>query len=115
MDHENAITLWETVNGNPLGSLRGHKQGVWSIAFSADGKTIASSGGAGNIRLWNVETRSELLKIEGRSRAVSKILFSPDQRTLVVSSPGFVLKPGMTILRSHSTGEDAPANSHKDD
>lgn len=115
MDHENAITLWETVNGNPLGSLRGHKQGVWSIAFSADGKTIASSGGAGNIRLWNVETRSELLKIEGRSRAVSKILFSPDQRTLVVSSPGFVLKPGMTILRSHSTGEDAPANSHKGD
>lgn len=107
MDYENAIILWDTMSGKQLGSLRGHKQAIWSLAFSADGKTIASSGGAGNLRLWNVETMSELLKIEGRSRAVSTILFSPDQSTLVVGSPGFVLKPGLTIFRAISTGKDA--------
>ena len=53
-DYENIISLWDTETGEEVGTLNGHKQGIWSLVFSPDGKTLASSGSERNIRLWNI-------------------------------------------------------------
>jgi WD40 repeat protein len=49
------IQLWDTTRGIPLGLLKGHSGGlVTALAFSPDGKTLASSSRDTTILLWDV-------------------------------------------------------------
>lgn len=56
------IQIWLAKTGKPIEPrLKGHIVAVGCLAFSADGKTLVSSGGDQSIRLWNVPTRQETL------------------------------------------------------
>lgn len=44
------IGLWEAASGSKLALLRGHHEGVWSLAFSPDGRLLASGGGSIDMR-----------------------------------------------------------------
>ena len=48
------IKLWDT-NGNDLQTLSGHTDGITTLVFSPDGKTLASGSGDGTVLLWNWE------------------------------------------------------------
>ena len=63
-----------------------HTRRILSLAFSPDGKLIASSSRDKTIRLWNLET-NEVQILEGHDNQVHAIAFSPDGDTLV--SGGF--------------------------
>lgn len=97
-DYENTISLFDSRTGKELGLLKGHKQGIWHLAFSPDGRTLASSGSGGVIRLWNITTETELLTIDQRGAVISTLTFSPDGRTLIAGSPGFSNNPGLRIF-----------------
>jgi serine/threonine protein kinase/Tol biopolymer transport system component len=101
-DYENVISLIDLESGIELGNLKGHKQGIWHLAFSPDGRTLASSGSGGVIRLWNIATKTELLTIDQRGSVISTLTFSPDGRTLIAGSPGFSKNPGLQIFRGLS-------------
>jgi WD40 repeat protein len=59
------IRLWSTKTGALLRPpLKGHIVGVSALAFSRDGKTLASSSGDLTLRLWNVATGQELLQFQ---------------------------------------------------
>jgi WD40 repeat protein len=51
-----AIRLWEVATGKELHKLKGHDAGTLSVAFAADGKTLASGGADGVVRLWDPAT-----------------------------------------------------------
>jgi WD40 repeat protein len=68
-----------------------HGSGVWSVAFSPDGKTIASGGISldESICLWDAKTgkRKSRLQLQPRmGGGVMCVAFSPDGRTLVAGS-----------------------------
>ncbi len=39
------VGLWEIATGNKLAVLKGHTEGIWCVAFSGDGKLLASGSG----------------------------------------------------------------------
>src|SRR5262249_3785595 len=50
--------LW-TVFGSETVSFRGHRDGVMSVRFSADGERVASVGIDGTVKVWDLVTRLE--------------------------------------------------------
>ena len=66
-------------------SLLGQKEAVNSLAFSPNGRTLASTSFDGTMKLWNVATRRELASLRLDSPP-AYITFSPDGQTLAMLS-----------------------------
>ena len=78
------ILLYDTQIYEPE-LLTGHKGQIWNIAFSPDGKTLASSGQDKSIRLWDVNTGRQIRKI--RWQVINwSVTFSPDGKTLAIGN-----------------------------
>jgi WD40 repeat protein len=68
--------------------LTGHTKAVLTVAFSADGKVLASGSRGGTIRLWDVRTGKVTLTLSDPSTDLPCLAFSPDGRTLATSVYG---------------------------
>jgi eukaryotic-like serine/threonine-protein kinase len=78
------VRLWR-LDGVPVATLEGHKTSIWRMAFSADGKRLASGGFDGAVRVW--DSPSGRLRAVYHSEArISWVTFSPDSRLLAASS-----------------------------
>jgi WD40 repeat protein len=64
--------------------LAGHTGGVYSVAFSPDGKTLASGTNTA-LQLWDVATRRPIGHPLAGSSGVGSVAFSPDGKTLASS------------------------------
>lgn len=72
--------------------LAGHSDRVISVAFSPDGKTLASGSFDTLVKLWNVETGKELKTLRGHTAGVRSVTFSADGKTLASSGNDSVIK-----------------------
>jgi WD40 repeat protein/tetratricopeptide (TPR) repeat protein/serine/threonine protein kinase len=74
--------LWQRCNGSLRYTCRGHEGAVQSVQVSPDGKTGATSGADGTVRLWDLSTGRQRAIFRGSPSAYSRIAFSPDGRLL---------------------------------
>jgi WD40 repeat protein len=72
--------------------LRGHTGSLEAVAFSPDGKTLATSSSDSTVRLWDVSTGKLRHTLEGHSGEIDSIAFSPDGRVLVSGSKDRTIK-----------------------
>ncbi|WP_414624790.1 AAA-like domain-containing protein [Calothrix sp. CCY 0018] len=67
-------------------SLEGHQDHVYNVAFSPDGKTLATGSWDTTIKLWDMASGKLLTTLQGHQDAVLSVDFSPDGKTLATGS-----------------------------
>jgi WD40 repeat protein len=81
-----AVPLWDAGTGAGLQTLKGHTSRVYAVAFSPDGKTVASTSNDATVRLWDAGTGAGLQTLKGHTDWVNAIAFSPDGKTVASAS-----------------------------
>ena len=82
-----SIDLWniDDLEGQPT-SLTGHTETVWTLAFSTDGRLLASGSSDDTIRIWDINTNETLITLSGHTDDVKSVAFSPDDKYLASGS-----------------------------
>jgi dipeptidyl aminopeptidase/acylaminoacyl peptidase len=81
-----AICIWDVATTQVIATLNGHQKGVTSLAWSRDGRRLASASHDRTVRVWDLDRQIELATFEGHGSAVYVVCWSPDGRHLASSS-----------------------------
>jgi WD40 repeat protein len=88
------VKIWDTNTGALLHTLMAHSREVWAVAYSPDGRLMASATGsrfegtiAGEVLVWDATTGNPLLTLPSPTGGVYAVAFSPDGKRL--ASAGF--------------------------
>ncbi|HLJ95396.1 MAG TPA: protein kinase [Gemmataceae bacterium] len=118
---DNTVKIWDGETGQQVLALKGHTAPVWSIAFSPDGKRLASGGGGrrvpsgalGNsgtdraeLKLWDAQTGQELLTFPVSLGFVGSVVYSSDGRRLAAGSVNPPQSPLSTKVWDVQTGQE---------
>jgi WD40 repeat protein len=81
------LALVRTVNRvNPRNILGGHKNWVYGVSFSPNGKMLASGSADNTVKLWDTSTYKEIKTLTGHRDEVNGVSFSPDSKMLASAS-----------------------------
>jgi WD40 repeat protein/uncharacterized caspase-like protein len=104
----NRLELWSLQTGKQLQTLGVNADSVEALAFSPDGRYLASAGGVfghtGTIRLWDLATGRVVRILDGFSGQAKGVSFSPDGTTLAFAAEngwkqnGQFMAPGAYLL-----------------
>lgn len=86
-------TVWEVAGGKQRFTLRGHKEPSFCVAFSSDGRRLATGSRDRTVKIWNMETGAEERTLSGHGRAIYSVAFSPDGKYLVSATGTFWYAP----------------------
>ncbi len=71
------VRLWEVATGRELRRLAGHEGMVSAVAWSQDGRLLASASHDRTVRLWEPATGRERARLWGHTSWVSSVAFQP--------------------------------------
>jgi WD40 repeat protein len=85
---DSTIRIWELPNRKERYCLVIPGTGWNAIAFSPDGKTLASGARGGEVILWSVAGGKELMRLADHKAGIFALAFSPDGKILAAGGHG---------------------------
>jgi WD40 repeat protein len=83
MTSDHLVKIWDVSTRTLLQSLAGHSRPVRAIAFSPDGRTLATSGDDHVIKLWDLSTKGLLLSMRVEVATIRELYFRRDSHELL--------------------------------
>jgi WD40 repeat protein len=83
-DREHVVKVWQVSSGQEVCTLPGHRNTVPALAFTPDGKLLATASHDGTVKLWEVGNWREVrtLTAPGSRNRFQAAAISPDGQTL---------------------------------
>jgi tetratricopeptide (TPR) repeat protein len=80
------VKVWDAHTGRETLSLKRHTHFASSVAFSPDGKRIATGSADDTVKVWDAQTGHQLLSLKGHTDIVLSVAFSPDGKRIASGS-----------------------------
>ena len=85
------VVVWEVETGRDVYTLVGHSWPVTAVAFSPDGRRIASADYQ-SIKFWDVRTGEDVFTLRGHSAGILGLAFSPDGNRIASAGTDMTVK-----------------------
>jgi WD40 repeat protein len=83
--NDDTARLWDVDRRRVVATLSGHRGNISALAFSPNGRTVATGSADRTVRLWDSRTGTMLTTLTGHTAEVTSVEFYPDGQTLVTS------------------------------
>jgi WD40 repeat protein/serine/threonine protein kinase len=81
--HRGAVlTIWDAETGKLIRTLCGHNDAILDVAFSPDGRRLATASLDTTVRIWDAASGQGVFTFRGHERPVMSVAFSPDGKRL---------------------------------
>jgi WD40 repeat protein len=101
-----AAEIYDLAAGKKQARLEGHGDRVWALAFSADGKLLATGSEDATIKIWDLARNEEKSAWKGYQAPVTAVAFSPDGKLLAAgASTGEFRSRGEAAIWDLTTGK----------
>ncbi|HMF16433.1 MAG TPA: WD40 repeat domain-containing protein, partial [Gemmataceae bacterium] len=81
------VRLWNVANGKGRTLCRfQHSSGIWNVAFSPDGTTVACPGEDNTVCVVELAAGKIMYRFKGHENEVTAVIFAPDGKTLISGS-----------------------------
>lgn len=88
------VRVWDVSSGKAALTLAGHEKEVGRVAYSPDGKRLASAGKDRAVRVWDAATGKQVAALAFDVERIDALAFSPDGKRIAAAG-GDAKKPGV--------------------
>ncbi|MCH7685794.1 MAG: WD40 repeat domain-containing protein, partial [Planctomycetes bacterium] len=71
------LSIYDLETGQAVASMHGHTKSIWSVAWSPDGKRIASGGNDQTVKVWDRSTNEIICTLAGHENSVHALAWNP--------------------------------------